>query len=380
MSQEEMKKKLEPKPDSTIPVVGGFINWWNNLSARWRAFIKSNAKQKQHSILEFILNKGLIIILLILAIFTIAVDTAFISWSSIVNLITQTSVAIFMALGIAGIILLTGTFLSAGRVAAFLTCIVVAFMQTQKKIFLNMGSVPWIVPLLVVMVIGAAIGFINGFFVAKFKLHSFIVTLSVQFMMLSVIVVFLNMSGNSGQTLTNISEAFKNMTNGGFKIAGVTIRWIVLYGIAAVIIMWFIWNKTKLGKNMYAVGCNPESATVSGISVFWTTIIVFAMAGVMYGISAFFGASYNGSAGASTGQNAELYAIAACVIGGVSFSGGVGKISGVVLGVFMITLLQNSLQYLQAAGVVDSYFTNLALGLVILLAVVLDMRKYLVKR
>lgn len=380
MSQQEMKQRLDNSKECKIPVVGGIINWWSDLVGRWHSFIRAEKKQKIHSIIEFILSKGLIIILIAVAIFTVVVDPKFISWSSIVNIVTQTSGNMFMALGIAGIILLTGTDLSAGRIAAFLTCIVIAFMQTRKTIFIHMGSVPFIVPLLIVVVIGAGIGFINGFFVAKFKLHSFIVTLSVQFVMLSVIVLFLGLNGNNAQSLSGVDDSFYNIMNGGITIAGVTIKWIILYGILATIIVWFIWNKTRLGKNMYAVGCNQEAATVSGISVFWITIIVFSMAGVLYGISAFVGASWSGAAGTTTAQNAELYAIAACVIGGVSFSGGVGKISGVVFGVFMIQMLRVALQYLQGAGIIEGGIINLILGAVILLSVVIDMRKYLVKR
>ncbi|MCL1944807.1 MAG: beta-methylgalactoside transporter [Firmicutes bacterium] len=365
---------------TNIPVIGGIVSWWYSVVDRWKNFLTLSGREKGIVVREALLNKGLIIILLLLAVYTAFVNPTFVSLPSIVNIITQTSLALFMALGVAGIILLTGTDLSAGRIAAFLTIIIVSLMQVNKRLFPDMPNLPWIVPLLIVMIVGAAIGFINGFFVAKFRLHSFIVTLSMQFVLVSIILIYLGINNNNGQSLSNVDSAFQEIMQGGFMLSGVKIRWIIFYAIAMAIIMWFVWNKTKLGKNMYAVGSNPEAATVSGISVFWTTIIVFSMAGLLYAISAFASASYSGNAGASTATNSELYAIAACVIGGVSFSGGVGKISGVVLGVFMISMIQVSLQFLQSAGIVNSNMMSLILGLIVLLAVVLDIRKYLVKR
>lgn len=373
-------KEIIQKESSTIPVVGGFINWWNSLVFRWKSFLASDSKQKMNTTKEFLLAKGLIIILIAIAIYTAIVQPKFVSFENIVNIITYTFGNIFIALGVAGIILLTGTDLSASRIAAFCTCIVVAMLQTRKAIFPNLPDLPFIVPLLISLVVGGIIGLVNGFFVAKFKLHSFIVTLSMQFAMISVILIFLNLNGNNNQGLASIGDSFRNLMNGGFTINGVKIKNIIFYGIVAMIIIWFLWNKTKFGKNMYAVGCNPEAATVSGISVFWTTVIVFTIAGVLYGLSGFISASWNGSANASTASNAELYAIAACVIGGVSFSGGVGKISGVVLGVFMIQMLQNALQFLQGVGIINSNIMSLVLGAVILAAVIIDVRKYLVKR
>ena len=99
--------------------------------------------------------------------------------------------------------------------------------------------------------------------------------------------------------------------------------------------MWFVWNKTTFGKNMFAVGSNPEAANVSGVNVAATTILVFTLAGVMYGFTGFIEGARIGANTANTGLNYELDAIAACVIGGVSFVGGIGKIRGVIIGVVL---------------------------------------------
>ena len=140
--------------------------------------------------------------------------------------------------------------------------------------------------------------------------------------------------------------------------------------------MWFVWNKTTLGKNMYAVGANPEAANVSGVNVMKTIIMVFAMAGVLYGFSGFVEAARVGSNNASAGLNAELDAIAACVIGGVSFTGGTGKISGIVTGVILLQIITVALQWLG----VSTNLQYIIKGAIILMAVAIDMRKYLAKK
>ena len=106
---------------------------------------------------------------------------------------------------------------------------------------------------------------------------------------------------------------------------------IIIWAVAAIAIVWFIWNKTIFGKNLYAVGGNPEAASVSGISVFKVTMGAFILAGILYGFGSWLEcARMVGSGSAAYGQGWEMNAIAACVVGGVSFTGGIGKISGVV--------------------------------------------------
>ncbi|MCL2598448.1 MAG: beta-methylgalactoside transporter [Firmicutes bacterium] len=379
MSREELKQQLDKsRKGATLPVVGGIVNWWYDLRVRWSAFSASNGKQKAKSVREFLLNKGLMILMVIFSIVALFVVPGFSRWSSIVNIISYTAQYMFLALGVAGIILLTGTDLSASRTVALCAAVVGAMMVvTKTTLFKGMGTVPWILPLVISICIGAAIGAANGFFTAKFKLHSFIVTLSMQFMLISVIKLFFGLGGNGQASFTGFDPKFKNLIQGGFELGGVTIPWMVVYAIIAVMVMWLIWNKTKFGKNMYAVGCNPEAATVAGVSVFKVTLMVFVMAGVMYGISGFVQAGVEGIVNVNFAPNQELYAIAACVIGGVSFNGGVGKISGVVLGVFIFQVLSLALQNWPG---LNPNLVEIITGAILLAAVVLDIRKYAVRR
>jgi len=141
-------------------------------------------------------------------------------------------------------------------------------------------------------------------------------------------------------------------------------------------IMWVVWNKTRLGKNMFAVGGNEEAARVSGVNVVRTIMLVYLIAGVLYGIAGFLEAARIQSVGANTGLGYETDAISACVIGGVSFSGGVGTIQGVVIGAVILQAINFSLNFIG----VNPYYQYIIRGLIIVLAVAIDVRKYIVKK
>ena len=152
---------------------------------------------------------------------------------------------------------------------------------------------------------------------------------------------------------------------------------IILWAVAAIIIVWFIWNKTTFGKDLYAVGGNPEAASVSGISVFWVTMCAFMMAGILYGFGSWLECMRMvGSGSAAYGQGWDMDAIAACVVGGVSFTGGIGRISGVVVGVLIFTALTYSLTVLG----IDTNLQFVFEGIIIVAAVTLDSLKYVQKK
>jgi methyl-galactoside transport system permease protein len=152
---------------------------------------------------------------------------------------------------------------------------------------------------------------------------------------------------------------------------------IILWAVAAVTIIWFVWNKTKFGKYLYAVGGNSEAASVSGINVFKVTVSAFMMAGCLYGFGAWLECMRMiGSGSAAYGQGWDMDAIAACVVGGVSFTGGIGKISGVVVGVLIFTGLTYCLTILG----VDANLQFIFEGIIILAAVTLDSLKYVQKK
>ena len=237
-------------------------------------------------------------------------------------------------LGIAGCIILTGTDLSAGRIVGLTACVSASLLQAATyagKMFPALDPLPIWVVFLLAMGIGGVIGLINGFCTAKFHLHHFIVTLATQLVTYGILLMYLMNGDNNGQSLSGLDSKYTEFITGSlFRIGDVSVPNYVLYALIVTAIIWVIWNKTAFGKNMFAVGSNDEAAAVSGVNVTLTIILVFTLAGMMYGVTGFIEAARIGSNSASTGLNYELDAIAACVIGGVSFVGGIGRVSGVI--------------------------------------------------
>ena len=354
-----------------------------NLQRTAAEYKQMNKKDQKRFVTDMILNNALYILMAFFVIYTAFMQPNFLTLGSFANLITQVAAYLPLALGIAGCIVLTGTDLSAGRVVGLTAAIAGVFMQKMdfaNKMFTNLPemSLGWILAtLLIVVLIGAIIGLVNGFFVAKFSLHPFIVTLSTQLITYGIILWFFALNGNNGQPISGLSSEYKDFVGGEmFRLGGVVVPRYVLYAILLTALMWFIWNKTTFGKNMFAVGSNAEAAKVSGVNVFWTTVLVHTLAGAMYGYTGFIEGARSGSVAAGTGLNAECDAIAACVIGGVSFVGGTGKISGIILGVVVLRLIFVALTMLG----VDSSSLYIIKGAIILCACSLDMRKYLVKK
>lgn len=329
---------------------------------------------------EALLNNALYILLIIAIIYTSFKNSNFLSAPSIVNIISLSAANLPIACGIAGCIVLTGTDLSAGRVVGLTACISASLLQAVSyatKMFPNLPVLPIPVVIIIVILVGGIVGWVNGFFVAKFKLHPFIVTLATQLIIYGFLLMYMMINGNNGQSLSGLDEKFTKFVKGSvISVGGVAIPNYVWYACVVVIIMWFIWNKTTFGKNMFAVGSNPEAANVSGVNVMKTTILVHTLAGVMYGVTGFIEAARIGSNTANTGLNYESDAIAACVIGGVSFVGGTGKISGVVMGVFLLRIIFVALNFLS----INMNMQYVIKGLIILVACAIDMRKYLVRK
>jgi len=337
-------------------------------------------KEKVNSkkITDFLLNNAMYIIIALVVIYVAIKRPMFLGTASIVNIITLSAAKLPIALGIGGCIVLAGTDISAGRVVGLSAVVTASLLTTVSKIWPSLTeSLPIPLVLLIVVVIGAVIGFVNGFSVAQFQLHPYIVTLSTQLITYGIILLYMNSGTNNGMTLSGMTQEYKSLITGPlFKIGTVQIPLYVLYAFIFVIIMWIIWNKTSFGKNMFAIGSNKTAAEVSGVNVKKTIILVFMLAGVMYGITGFIDAARVGSATAATGLNYESDAISACVIGGVSFVGGTGKISGILVGVLLLQVIFTGLNFLS----VSANMIYIIKGLIILIACAIDMRKYLTKK
>ena len=332
---------------------------------------------------NFLLKNGLYLAILVIFIALCFITPAvkgvqLLTVNNVLNILQQASPRMFLALGVAGLIMLAGTDLSIGRMMGMgMTAATIIMHQG-----INTGSVfghvfdftgmsipaRVVLALVVCIVLCTIFTTIAGFFTAKFKMHPFIATMA------NMLVIFgLVTYSTKGVSFGAIETTIPSMIIpkiGKFPT-------IILWAVAAVVIVWFIWNKTTFGKNLYAVGGNPEAASVSGISVFAVTVGAFVLAGILYGFGSWLECiRMVGSGSAAYGQGWEMDAIAAAVVGGVSFTGGIGKISGVVVGVCIFTALTYSLTTLG----IDTNLQFVFSGIIILVAVTLDCLKYVQKK
>ena len=332
---------------------------------------------------NFLLKNGLYLAILVIFIALCFITPAvkgvqLLTVNNVLNILQMASPRMFLALGVAGLIMLAGTDLSIGRMMGMGMTASTIIMHKG----INTGSVfghtfdftgipvvgRVVLALVVCIVLCTIFTTIAGFFTAKFKMHPFIATMA------NMLVIFgLVTYGTKGVSFGAIETTIPSMIIpkiGKFPT-------IILWAVAAVVIVWFIWNKTTFGKNLYAVGGNPEAASVSGISVFAVTVGAFILAGILYGFGSWLECiRMVGSGSAAYGQGWEMDAIAAAVVGGVSFTGGIGKISGVVVGVCIFTALTYSLTTLG----IDTNLQFVFSGIIILVAVTLDCLKYVQKK
>lgn len=350
------------------------------LGGKFSEFAQMSREDKQRALYTLLLNNAMYIIIAAAVIFIAVRVPAFLSLSSIINVVSLTAAKLPIALGVGGCIVLSGTDISAGRVVGLTACIAAALLQATdyvNKLFPNLETVPVWAAFLAAVAVGAAVGFVNGFFVAKFKLHPFIVTLSTQLIAFGAVLMFLMVGNNNGQTLSGLDSSYTEFIRGSlFSVGGVAVPKYVLYSAVLTVLMWVVWNKTKFGKRMFAVGSNEEAARISGINVFATVVGVFVLAGAMYGVTGFIEGARIASCSANTGLTYESDAIAACVIGGVSFVGGTGNIGGIVIGVLLLQLIFVGLNFLS----VSANMLYVIKGAIILAACAVDMRKYLNRR
>lgn len=339
---------------------------------------KKKIKLNKKIISDFLLNNAMFIIIGVVIVYVAIKRPTFLGTASIINIINLTAAKLPIALGVAGCIVLAGTDISAGRVVGLTAVVTASLLTNVSKIWPNLTqALPIPLVLLIVLAIGALIGFVNGFAVAEFSLHPYIVTLSTQLITYGLILIYMGLGTNNGMTLSGMIDPYKALITGTlFKVGTVVVPRYVLYAVIFLAVMWVIWNKTVFGKNMFAVGSNKTAAEVSGVNVKMTIIGVFIMAGIMYAFTGFIDAARVGSATAATGLNYEADAISACVIGGVSFVGGTGKISGVIIGVLLLQVIFTGLNFLS----VNPNMLYIIKGLIILIACAIDMRKYLTKK
>ncbi|MEG0541218.1 MAG: beta-methylgalactoside transporter [Angelakisella sp.] len=324
------------------------------------------------SITKLMSNNSITVLLILLALFVAITQDNFMSKSNFVNLVANTSVRFVIALGVSGCLITKGTDLSAGRIAGLGACIASLLLQRPdyaSRFWPNMPemSVPFV--LLITLAICAVFGVINGCVNSFLKVPPFIATLGMQTVVYGICLLL-----TGAQPIGGLKESYTTIANGSWFN-----KWVPYLLVIAAIVgayMYFLYNKTRHGKYMYAIGGNENAAEVAGVNCNKTKILIYTLAACLYALGGFLMAAKTGGASVNTGQGYELEAIAACTIGGVSTNGGVGRVSGILIGVLVFETLKICLQFL---GVEPSY-TYIIQGLVIIVAVALDLRKYLAKK
>ncbi|MBQ3108194.1 MAG: beta-methylgalactoside transporter [Clostridia bacterium] len=317
-------------------------------------------------------------IVILLIIVSIAVGCTvdnFFSWRNLNNLISNTSVRFLIALGVSGCLITKGTDLSAGRMAGLCACLAGVLIQRgnyASRLYPSIPEMNMFVVLLIVLAVGGLFGFINGVVISRLNVPPFIATLGTQTIIYGIALVF-----TDAQPIGGFQKVYSELITGyiGSK-DGFQLPYLLFVAVFFGLLFWFVYNKTTHGKYMYAIGGNEVAAEVSGVNTKNTLLRIYVIAGLMYAFAGYLLAAKSGGASANLGMGYELEAIAGCTIGGVSTTGGIGTVSGILVGVLVCELLKIVLQFLQ----VNPYYNYIVQGLVIVIAVALDIRKYIAKK
>ena len=329
-------------------------------------------KNKQFNLNEFLINYGVILVMIVIVAYTGVTKSSFLTWNNFSNLFVSMSYRLVIALGIAGCVIIGGCDLSGGRLVGFAACLAGTLLQRSDyagkfELFKDMDPLNPFLVLLIVMCVNALFGMVTGFFIAYLSVPPFIATLAMMEIVYGIGLIYTGATPLGGYT--------KEYTN--FNKPGLLgISWLIWIAILVALVSWFIFNMTRHGKYMYALGGNRQAAEVAGVPVKATIILIYAKAAAFYALAGFMIGAMAGGASINTGLSYEMEAIAACALGGVSVTGGRGKVSSAIIGVAVLELLKNALQFL---GVNDNA-KWIAIGIVIFIAISLDIRKYIARK
>ncbi len=332
-------------------------------------------KSTAQKVLAYAKANPIVVLLVLVSIVVGCTVENFFSWGNLGNLISNTAVRFLIALGVSGCLITKGTDLSAGRQVGLAACLSGCLIQRADytgRVWKNLPEMNMLVVFLIVVAVGMCIGLLNGLIISRLKVPPFIATLGTQTIIYGICLVFTDAQPIGGFQ----SKYIKTITGRIGKVTGFYLPYLLFVAVVFGAFFWFLYNKTCHGKYMYAIGGNEVAAEVSGVNTKNTLLKIYMTAGIMYAIAGYLLAAKSGGASASMGNGYELEAIAGCTIGGVSTTGGIGTVSGVLIGVLVFELLKIVLQFLG----VNPYYNYVVQGLVIVVAVALDIRKYIAKK
>ena len=328
---------------------------------------------------KFMTQNAIYIVLVVLVAAISIYSPNFLSMTSFRDILIQSSPRVIIALGSAMILITAGCDLSAGRVDG-LTAVVSASLSQLPSyphpFFEQAPNLPTFLPIIIAIAVGACVGLVSGLIVAYLRIVPFIATLGTMVMTYGVCSLYFDMEPNNSQPIGGLRPEFTVFGSGAMDLGFMTIPYIVIIAAVISFIMWIVYNKTVLGKNMFAIGGNAQAAVVSGINVGATLIAIYVIAGALYGVGGILEAARTGGATNNYGNMYELDAIAAAVVGGVSITGGVGTVPGIIAGVLIFTVINYGLTFVG----MGPYWQLIIKGLIIVIAVAVDVRKYLARK
>ena len=314
--------------------------------------MKQDAPNKGKNLKSLISEYFIFVIFIIIVIGLTILKPSFITPSNLVNILKQASINGILAFGIMFVIISGGFDMSVGSTVAF---------SGILAAMLGQGNNPLILALIAALLAGLGVGLINGVGVAVGELPPFIMTLGTM-----TAVRGLALLASNGKPVIGMSEPYKAIAAG--SIAGIPM--LAVFLIIVIIICSFVLAKTVYGRRVYACGGNLQAAKVAGINTTAIRISTFAIAGFLAGLCGFLMTSRVTIGQPTAAESYEMDAITACVVGGVSMTGGVGKPWGVVVGTLLITVIANGLDILG----VSSHWQKIVKGLIIVLAVLIDVK------
>lgn len=300
-------------------------------------------------------NLGTIVALIILIVFVSVLNPAFLQVNNLLNLMRQLIINGFIALGMTFVILTGGIDLSVGSTLALTSAIFAGLLQ---------GGMPTILAILIALGLGLILGLVNGILITKGKLAPFIVTLATMTIFRGLTLVYMD-----GRPIAGPKDDFAFQFLGKGQFFGIPFQ-VILF-IIAYLILWILLTKTSYGRKIYAVGGNEKASFISGIKIDKVKILVYVISALMAVLSGLVFTSRLNSAQPTAGSAYEMDAIAAVVLGGTSMTGGSGSLTGTLIGILILGVLNNGLNLLG----VSSFYQQIVKGVVILIAVLIDRKR-----
>lgn len=317
-------------------------------------------EKKENNLIKYIKGDGLqkviaVGCLIVLYIFFGIFGNHFLTADTFVSILDSSYYIGFLAIGMTFVVITGGIDLACGTIMVGSALI--------GGVAYNVWHLPIVAALIIVMLSALLFGLCSGLLVGKLNLPPFIATLGMQFISLGICSVIAKVQTQTYPSLTSANGWFKRVIykNNGFPVGAI---WLLIFFIVG----WVILNKTKFGRYTYAIGSNEEAVELSGIKTADWKVLVYVVDSFFVGLAGIIYAATYSTITPQTGNGQEMYAIAACVIGGTSLAGGVGTLSGTILGVFVISVLKTGLLSMG----LPVQWQQVLIGVVVLLAVLVD--------